>query len=151
MDSNFYYMKTCLSIFLLLVFFSVNSYAQKVELASLDFLINVKGVSELSKQEVVQIFRNGRSLWSKSDKVLIVLPANNSVLASDVAANLYGSTVSGMQKFWLALVFQGRANPPVFLQTAEEILSFVKNNPGAIGVIPSGSLAIPANFKLKVR
>ena len=144
-------MKTGLPIFLLLVFFGFNTYAQKTELASLDFIINVENVSELSQQEVIQIFRNGRSLWPNREKVLIVLPSNNSRLATDVAAKLYGSTVSGMQKFWLALVFQGRANPPVFLQTAEEIIAFVKNNPGAIGVIPSGSGPIPTDLKLKIK
>jgi hypothetical protein len=119
-------------------------------LNQLEFAVNVKGVSKLSSKEVIQIFRNGRSLWPSGEKVVIVLPGNKSVYAEAVAKNLYGGSVSSMQKFWLALVFQGRANPPVFLQTAEEIVFYIANNPGAIGVLPKEEGRIPENLKLTV-
>ena len=40
-----------------------------------------------------------------------------------------------MQKFWLSLVFQGRNNPPVFLDSDKDIISYIEKNPGAIGII----------------
>ena len=126
-------------------------YAQKTNLDQVDFLINVKEVNSLTQAQVIQVFKNGRSLWESKEKVIIVLPANNSELAPSVASNLYGTSVSAMQKFWLALVFQGRASPPVFLQSGEEILNYVKNNPGAIAAVPRGSVQIPSNLKLTVK
>jgi ABC-type phosphate transport system substrate-binding protein len=83
--------------------------------------------------------------------VIVVLPSNKSENAESVAKNLYGGSVTAMQKFWLALVFQGRANPPVFLQTSEEIIEYISKNPGAIGVIPKGSADIPQSIQLTIR
>lgn len=137
-------------LLILLSFWTWGAQAQSTNLGQLEFAANVKGTSKLSSKEVIQVFRNGRSLWPNKEKVIIVLPANKSVHAEAVAKNLYGGSVSSMQKFWLALVFQGRANPPVFLQTAEEIITYVANNPGAIGVLPKGEGMIPENLKLTV-
>jgi ABC-type phosphate transport system substrate-binding protein len=125
--------------------------AQQTDLGQLEFAANVKGVKSLTSKEVVQIFRNGRSLWASGEKVIIVLPANKSDIAESVAKNLYGGSVTAMQKFWLALVFQGRANPPVFLQSTEEIMMYISKNPGAIGVIPKGSDDIPESIQLTIR
>lgn len=126
-------------------------FAQKGDLSELEFVANVDGVKEMTQNEVVNVFRNGRSLWDKGQKVIIVLPSNNSPMAETVATNLYRGSVSSMQKFWLALVFQGRSNPPVFLQTPEEIINYIKNNPGSIGVLPKGSVQIPGNLELIVK
>jgi hypothetical protein len=32
-------------------------------------------------------------------------------------------------------VFQGRSNPPVFLDTDKDIINYIEKNPGAIGII----------------
>jgi hypothetical protein len=125
--------------------------AQENPLEELIFLANVKGTEALTSKEVVQIFRNGRSLWPSGEKVIIVLPSNKSVFADQVAKNLYGGSVTAMQKFWLALVFQGRANPPVFLQTADEIFDYISKNPGAIGVLPQGKADTPESLLLTIR
>jgi ABC-type phosphate transport system substrate-binding protein len=140
-----------LSLLIVLLFLSWEGIAQQTDLTQLEFAANVKGVKSLSSKEVVQIFRNGRSLWASGEKVIIVLPSNKSDMAESVAKNLYGGSVTAMQKFWIALVFQGRANPPVFLQTEEEIVSYIAKNPGAIGVIPKGNSTIPESFLLTIK
>ena len=141
------------SLILIIVFLLLGweGIAQQTNLGQLEFAANVKGVKSLSSKEVVQIFRNGRSLWASGEKVIIVLPSNKSDMAESVAKNLYGGSVTAMQKFWIALVFQGRANPPVFLQTEEEIVSYIAKNPGAIGVIPKGAGTIPDSILLTIR
>ena len=143
-------MRTIGLLFILLAW-SWEGLAQQTNLGQLEFAANVKGVESLTSKEVVQIFRNGRSLWASGEKVIIVLPSNKSVMAESVAKNLYGGSVTAMQKFWLALVFQGRANPPVFLQTEEEIVSYIAKNPGAIGVLPKGNAIIPESILLTIR
>lgn len=143
-------MRTIGLLFILLAW-SWEGLAQQTNLGQLEFAANVKGVESLTSKEVVQIFRNGRSLWASGEKVVIVLPSNKSDMAESVAKNLYGGSVTAMQKFWLALVFQGRANPPVFLQTEEEIVSYIAKNPGAIGVLPKGNAIIPESILLTIR
>lgn len=143
-------MRTISLLFILLAW-SWEGLAQQTNLGQLEFAANVKGVESLTSKEVVQIFRNGRSLWASGEKVIIVLPSNKSDMAESVAKNLYGGSVTAMQKFWLALVFQGRANPPVFLQTEEEIISYIAKNPGAIGVLPKGKATVPPSNLLSIR
>jgi len=149
MGFNFEKMRT-LGLLFALFYLSWDGVAQENNLDQLAFVANVPGVKALSSKEVVQIFRNGRSLWPTGEKVIIVLPSNKSDFSEIVARNLYGGNVTTMQKFWLALVFQGRANPPVFFQSSEEILAYVAKNPGAIGVLPKSSIQSPIPFLLTI-
>jgi hypothetical protein len=137
-----------LIVFILLIPMELTSQSQK--LGDLDFLINVSNISSLSSKETISIFKNGRSLWPNDQRVTIVLPSNKSLFAEKVALELYGGSISSMQKFWLALVFQGRANPPVFLQTEEEIFDFVSKNPGSIGVVGKGHPKFPEKYRLTI-
>jgi hypothetical protein len=52
-----------------------------------------------------------------------------------MAQTVFGKDMKYVKKYWLNLVFQGRANAPVYLDSNEEILNYVKKHPGAIGVL----------------
>lgn len=137
-------------LILLILLFPLETKSQGPKPGDLDFLINVSGVNILTFNEVVSIFKNGKSLWPNGQKVTVVLPSNKSVFAEKVALEIYGGSISSMQKFWLALVFQGRANPPVFFQTEEEVFEFISKNPGSIGIVPKGNPGFPEKFRLTI-
>jgi len=40
-----------------------------------------------------------------------------------------------VKKFWLAKVFQGKADAPVFFNSEAELKAFVSENEGAIGIV----------------
>jgi hypothetical protein len=40
-----------------------------------------------------------------------------------------------LKKYWLAMVFQGKAEALLFLIPVGEVQAFVSENPGAIGII----------------
>jgi hypothetical protein len=86
-------------------------------------------------QQVVAIFRGEKSFWPNGSVVVLVLPASNLESSKDVAKQVYSTSVAGMQKFWLSLVFQGRGKPPVFIASEEEIIKFVSQTPGAVALI----------------
>jgi hypothetical protein len=68
-----------------------------------------------------------------------------------VCSIVYRKSVKDVQKFWLSIVFQGRAKSPVFFETELEMLEYVKKTPGAIGVLLNSSkLSIPSQFQIKV-
>jgi hypothetical protein len=56
-----------------------------------------------------------------------------------------------MQRFWLALVFQGRAAPPIFVDSAEEMVSYVRRTPGAIALVPRDSVNSAGPLLVRVR
>lgn len=111
---------------------------------------NKTGFSSNSAKEIKQVFRGKYASWSTREQVIIVLPASKSSSAETVASVVYGNTVSGVQKYWLSLVFQGRANPPVFLDTDEEVINYVKKTSGSIGVISSGNQNVPRNLIIAI-
>lgn len=111
---------------------------------------NKIGFSINTSKEIKQVFRGKYANWSTNNQVIIVLPASKSTSAEVVASAIYGNTVSGVQKYWLSLVFQGRASPPVFLDTDEEIINYVKKTVGAVGVVSSGAQNIPRNLIIAI-
>ena len=54
-----------------------------------------------------------------------------------MALAVYGKSVSQVKRYWLAQVFQGRATPPIYKDSNEEILKYVQKQPGAVGVLVS--------------
>lgn len=98
-------------------------------------LANVRGVESLTRAEVVQLLRGERALWAGGTAVTVVLPSARSPFIDRVAREVFGLSRAGLQRYWLSLVFQGRATPPVQYESAEEMAAFVRRTPGAIAVV----------------
>lgn len=120
-------------------------------LPELTIIGNKTGFESTSLKEMRQMFKGKYSSWPVTKlSVTIVLPSPQSANAQKTATQIYANTISGVQKYWLSLVFQGRANPPVFLETDEEIIEAVRKTPGAIGVISSAAPNIPKNLVINI-
>lgn len=100
---------------------------------------NTTGYTSMSWKMVGSIFRGESTFWKNGAPVTIVLPGNTLSYSVDVANYVYGSSVPGMQKFWLSLVFQGRSKPPIFLNTEQEIIDFISRNPGSVGFVSASA------------
>lgn len=96
------------------------------------------GVVTLTAAEVRDIFRGERALWASGHAVTVVLPSARSPYVAAFAERVMGMRREAMQRFWMSLVFQGRAAPPVNLATAAEVLAYVERTPGAIALVPAG-------------
>lgn len=108
-----------------------------VSLEGLVVIGNVPGVSRLAPGEVRRILRGEQSLWAGGVAVTVVLPSPRSPFIDQVARGVFGSSRAAMQRYWLGVVFQGRAAPPVQFETAEEMVAFVRRTRGAIAVVPA--------------
>jgi ABC-type phosphate transport system substrate-binding protein len=121
--------------------------AQGEAFSGFEVVANDIGVSELTAAQVRAIFRGDRSLWSTGQAVTVVLPSGRVPYADEFARSVLGMSRDAMQRYWLGLVFQGRAAPPVHLASAAEIIAYVERTPGAIAVVPLGlarrALVIP--------
>jgi ABC-type phosphate transport system substrate-binding protein len=134
---------------LLATIFGEQLYAQ-TSMGGVTIIGNRTGFASNSSKEIKQVFRGKYANWSTKQQVIIVLPASKSPSAEIVASTVYGNTVSGVQKYWLSLVFQGRANPPVFLDSDEEIINYVKRTSGSIGAIMAGNPDLPKNLIITI-
>ena len=117
---------------------------------SYSFIGNETGFKSAKISYIKGVFKGKFGLWSNKETIVVVLPSTKSPNAEGVAKYLYGTSVMGMQKYWLSLVFQGRSNPPVFLNSDQEIIEYIGKNPGAIGIINSSYKNIPAALKIEI-
>jgi len=122
------------------------------EIKKLIIIGNNTGLKEPDAKTIRNVFRGKEQMWSNREQVIIVLPSSKSDFADRIAGEIFQMTVTGMQKYWLSLVFQGRANSPVFLNTAKEMIAWVKENPGSICAIPAEYIDdIPPSLLIRIR
>ncbi len=141
-------MQFLISLFLSL-FLGTTLLAQTEE--KLVIIGNKTGLTELTLKEARDIFKGKMSFWKNKEEVIIVLPSPKSDDATGVANEIFQTSVTGMQKHWLALVFQGRSNPPVFVQSTREAIDYVNKNSGAIAALYCKSSEVPASLIIKLK
>jgi len=73
--------------------------------------------------------------WRNGTKITIALMKANTAAGKNTSKLIYGMSSDELNKFWLALVFQGKAQAPNFFNSADDLENFVAQNPGAIGII----------------
>jgi len=73
--------------------------------------------------------------WPGGTKITIALMKTNTAAGKNTSEMIYGMSSDELNKFWLALVFQGKAAVPNFFNSASELENFVAQNPGAIGIL----------------
>jgi len=126
-----------------------NAIAQIAE--DLIVIANDIGVSSLTKKQVISYLKGEKNFWESRKKVLIALPSSKSELATIVARSIYKTSSEGMQKYWLSLVFQGRADPPMFFGSDEETIKFVTSNKGSIGFIRTKNKSQVVDFLIEIK
>lgn len=125
-------------------------FISKAQTPSYQIAGNQIGTKELSVKEAKDILKGKRNFWPNGEEILVGLPSSKAVHAELVAAQIFGTSVNGMQKYWLSLVFQGRGKSPYFFSTPEEMLEWVSKTPGAIAIFPAG-FSIPNAYAIRLK
>ena len=112
---------------------------------------NDLGVSTLNKKQLINYTKGEKNFWSNGKKVIISLPSTKTNIAVVISEIIYKTNPVGMQKYWLSLVFQGRADPPMFFSSDEETIKFVQNNKGAIGFINSKNKSQASDYLIEIK
>lgn len=103
---------------------------------SLTVISNPKGApTELKEPELKAVLKGERQRWHNGNKIIIALMKTNTDVGKYTSEKVYNMTADELKKYWLALVFQGKAEAPVFFNSTSELETFVAENPGAIGVV----------------
>ena len=124
--------------------FILSGGAACAQTASLTAISNAKGApAEIRFAELRSVLMGERQRWSNGKKVLIALMKTNTSVGRSTSEKIYNMSADELKKFWLALVFQGKADAPSFFNTVPELQAFVADNPGAIGIVdmPQASAA----------
>ncbi len=135
---------------LFLMALSTFSYSQYTLPTGYIVIGNNIGTKQLSTKEISQIFKGKYTSWPNNEQTIIVLPSSKNENVEVVAKFLFNGKKDVMMKYWLSLVFQGRANPPVFLERDKEIIEYVETNPGSIAIIKSTNSNLLNKITIKI-
>lgn len=111
----------------------INTYAQTI---SLTVISHKDGApTEMNQTELKSILLGEKQRWKNGKKIEIALMKTNTAAGKYVCETIYDMSADELKKYWLALVFQGKADAPSFFNNVGELQDFVAENPGAIGII----------------
>jgi hypothetical protein len=116
---------------------------------SLFVIGNDIGMKEIKMGYLKEVYQAKYTFWPNKKSVQIALPGTQSEDAVFVYSQVYGKSVKDVQKFWLSIVFQGRAKSPNFFDTSKEMVEYVQRTPGAIGLLKSDA-GVPKNMIIKL-
>jgi ABC-type phosphate transport system substrate-binding protein len=131
--------KNLLLSFILIASIISLSSATSADEPNIMVIANEKGApSTLTMKELKSIFQGEKQRWNDGTKISIAFMKSSTPVGSATSKKVLKMSGDQLNKFWLALVFQGKAKAPFFYGSASEVESFVSQNAGAIGVVEAG-------------
>jgi hypothetical protein len=129
-------MRTSLLKFLVIIMIlsgaSTKSIAQDT---SLIVIRNSKGVpAEMKMAQLKSVLKGEKQRWGDGTKVVIALMKPNTIVGGNTCKKVFNMSANEVSKYWLGLVFQGKADAPAMFNSLSELEDFVSKTPGAIGV-----------------
>jgi ABC-type phosphate transport system substrate-binding protein len=128
------------SVFLSLVA-TIGVLSSPLAAQSKDFTIIVNAsnpVASLPRDDVAKLFLKKTVTWSSGQAVAPVeLPATAKARV-DFARDVLNKSVGQVKSYWQQQIFSGRDVPPPEKQTENDVVAFVRSNPGAIGYVSKG-------------
>ena len=91
--------------------------------------------TDLKLTELKSILLGEKQRWKDGSRIIIALMKTNTPIGKNTSTRMYDMTGDQLNKFWLALVFQGKAQAPNFFNTTADLENFVSQTKGAIGII----------------
>jgi F0F1-type ATP synthase beta subunit len=125
------YLRLPLIAFLLSM--SIQVKAQEKSLVAISHQSGAPAAMKMS--ELRSVLMGEKQRWKNGSRVIIALMKTSTSIGKTTSERIYDMTGDELNKFWLALVFQGKAQAPNFFNSVTELENFVAQNPGAIGVL----------------
>jgi hypothetical protein len=95
--------------------------------------------SELDRRQLISVLRGEQQRWKEGGNVVLALMEPDTPIGRNICTRVYNMSGNELQKYFLLLVFQGKARAPNFFDSSSELESFVAKTPGAIGVVSQSS------------
>ncbi len=91
--------------------------------------------AEMKQSELKSVLMGETQRWKNGKRVIIALMKTNTPIGKTTSSKVYDMSGDELNKYWLALVFQGKSQAPVFFTSVSDLQNYVSQNPGAIGII----------------
>ena len=110
-----------------------NANAQDIELTVIGNMESVP--DELEMSLLKSVFLGEKQRWDDGVSVKIALMKTTTKVGEATCNKVFNLTGNELNKYFLALVFQGKVKAPTFFNSMTELQNYVAETPGAIGVI----------------
>ena len=91
--------------------------------------------STLPRGEVAALFLKQVTSWPDGSPVVVVDHGDRSPIRAAFSRAVIGRPAAAVKSYWQQQVFSGRAVPPTQRGTDVEVVTFVRDNPNAIGYV----------------
>ena len=107
---------------------------------NLTIIANVESVpAEMDFNQLQSVLKGEQMRWDDGTKVKIALMKTNTTVGTLTSEKIYQMSGNELNKYFLALVFQGKVKAPAFFSSESELESYITQTPGAIGVVQNTS------------
>lgn len=96
-------------------------------------------VSELATADVAGLFLKRTAKFPGGSNAIPVDQAKGSSLRGSFSRRMLGRPASALDAYWQQQIFAGGELPPTAKASDDDVISFVKANPGAIGYVSAGA------------
>lgn len=125
-------MKKIFTLIIALVIAGIGSiYAQ-----SFKVVVNTSNsTTSLSKKEASDYFLKKKTKWADETTVAPVDLSASSKVREAFSQQVHGKNTAAIRNFWQQAAFSGSATTPPEKASDEDVIEYVKKNPGAVGYV----------------
>lgn len=106
--------------------------------------------TEISKADLSKCFMKQASTWISGQQIAPVDQAADSEVRKAFSEAIHKRDVGAVKSFWQRQIFSGRGVPPPEKASDQEVLAFVRSNPGGVGYVSPGTQLGSGLKELKV-
>lgn len=96
-------------------------------------------VTEISQAEISRIYLGKKTFWDSGSRIAPSLLDEKSTLTESFLEESVRTTVRQYRAYWKRRLFSGQGTAPKTFVSTRQVVDYVANNPGAIGVVETSS------------
>jgi ABC-type phosphate transport system substrate-binding protein len=100
----------------------------------------------IRQTDVARIFLKRKREWSGGQPIRPIDQSASSRVRSDFSREMLDMSLGEVRNHWMKVLLSGRDVPPIVRESDQQVLEFVRTEPGAIGYI-SRDVEVPAGVK----
>jgi ABC-type phosphate transport system substrate-binding protein len=97
--------------------------------------------TQITRLKVGEIFLKKEKRWPDGQPAVPVEPPGKSAVRQRFDQEIFGKPVIAISAYWQQMIFGGKGVPPPEKSSDADVVAFVRETPGAVGYVWTGSEA----------
>lgn len=107
--------------------------------------------TEMPAARIARMFLNKLKRWEHGVPAMPIDLETKSPVRQAFTRAVHGKSVTAIESYWQRMIFSGRGVPPDQMASEEDVLDFIRHNPGGIGYVGAGAALGDGVKKLGIR